>query len=77
MAKDEAALKALHWHWPRLVVLLLDALICQALFHLGGLPLGPGVLLDLLLLSLATTDVWELSRALVILQVGFSTVLGT
>ena len=77
MAEDEAALEALHWHRPRLIVLLLDASVGQALVHLGGLPLDPIVLLDLLLLSLVAMDAWGSVKTLAILQDRFSAVLGT
>ena len=57
MAEDETARgkTVLHWHRHRLIVLLLDTSVGQALVHLGGLPLDPVVLLDLLLLSLVAT----------------------
>ena len=64
MTKDETARgkTVLHWHRPRLVVLLLITSVGQALVHLVGLPLGPVLLLDLLLLSLVAMAAWELSR---------------
>ena len=70
MAEDETAWgkTVLHWHRPHLVVLLLITSIGQALVHLGGLPLDPVVLLDLLLLSLVATAAWGAIEALGILQ---------
>ena len=79
MAKDKTARgkTVLHWHRPRLIVLLLITSVGQALVHFGGLPLGPVVLLDLLLLSLVATAAWGPIEALEILQDGLKAVLGT
>ena len=77
MAKDKTARgkTVLHWHRPRLVMLLLITSVGQALVHLGGLPLSPVVLLDLLLLSLVATAAWGAIKALGILQERLEAVL--
>ena len=60
MAKDETeatwaglqGLTVVHWHWPRLAVLLLLTAVVHAVVHGGGLALDLVVLLGVLLLSL-------------------------